>query len=37
MSTTIILYVAIAVFSLMAIGLYLTVIEFKKFNDDSNK
>lgn len=34
MSNPTILYVAIVVFSLMAVGLYLTVKEFKKFDDD---
>lgn len=33
MSNPTIFYVAVAVFSLMVIGLYLTVKEFKKFDE----
>jgi hypothetical protein len=34
MSNQTIFYVAVVVFTLMAVGLYLTVKEFKKFDDD---
>jgi len=34
MSNPTILYVAVVVFTLMFIGLYITVKEFKKFDDD---
>ncbi len=37
MSTTTILYFAVGVFSLMTIGIVLTLREFKKLRDESHR